>query len=174
MLKLLIPVLIIILSLNNKVMTETESAVTRIGQNLDVVREISPTKSPDINDLFKKNYEKDTNSIESSPHKTEAFNTKSEKIIESITKAAIDKSPTLLSCSDNPVLCITPTDKPQITPIPTLTPTITPIPLPKPTFYPCPPPPCSYVGESIDRMSFEYRCPLYPDTNLSYVCPEVE
>src|SRR3990172_6419644 len=61
-------------------------------------------------------------------NKSQTYNTKSGKVVETVANVAINNSPALASCPENPILSTTPT------PQPTPTPKLTLIPInPKPT-----------------------------------------
>lgn len=73
--------------------------------------------------------------------KVKAYNSASEKVINNVSLNAVKNSNVLISCQDNPELCISPTSTPSphlpisptITPLPTTTPTLTATPTPTPT-----------------------------------------
>lgn len=95
--------------------------------------------------------------------KTEGFNSKSEKPVGLVAEVAIEKSPVLVPCSENPDLCITTTPSPTPTPKPTQT--------SSPTLIPDPPKPLPTICPQKHLFCLDMACPLGNEITSDCGCP---
>ncbi|KKQ51200.1 MAG: Filamentous hemagglutinin family outer membrane protein [Microgenomates group bacterium GW2011_GWC1_38_12] len=157
-----------------------EKLITKFEENLpEVITSITPPANPE-DKISNQGQDALSEVAPQSEHpdpdtnKQDAYNISSEKPLGEVAAVAIENSPALVVCSDNPSLCFTPTPTPTLTPTPT--PIETPIPQPEPTFIPCPPPPCPIIhGFPSDNPTAPliYPCPEFPTGEKpQIVCPE--
>jgi hypothetical protein len=148
-----------------------------LSKNLhtDVASSSSQISAMDISgDVSSEDFGKEDDSIvagEQDENKSQAYNTKSGKVIGEVSDKAIENDNPIVYCDDERADCETiptPTNtpKPSVTPTPKITPTptskttptefpkptVTIIPLPSkyPTIYPCPPRPVDGIDVSIE------------------------
>ena len=157
----------------------SDAAVRNEDQSLSNIYWIIPkvTVAPTI---IKSNRSETRENIDSNTEeKVKAYNIASEQTIKEVSVKAVERSNTLISCQDNPDICITqtPTVKPKPPIIPTIvpttnSPTVTPTLIPSPTpipvidispipIIPCPSP-CSPYEKPI-RPNKLIECPEYID-----------